>query len=340
MALLEVIQLSVHYQVRNRLFARDPRVLRAVDQVSLSVQAGEALGLVGESGCGKSSLGRAIIRLVEPTSGRVVFENEEITRLAPRELRRRRRGFQMVFQDPFGSLNPRMTIGECIGEALDIHRLAARGPNRRARIAELLTSVGLEPGMAGRYPSEFSGGQRQRVGIARALAVDPKLIVCDEPVSALDVSVQAQVLNLLRDLQAQRGLAYLFISHDLAVVQYLCQRVAVMYLGRVVESGPAAVICRNPSHPYSQALLSAVPSIRSFPAPARIILRGEPPSPLNPPSGCPFHPRCPVAEERCRVETPSLRAIAAHHQVACHLASAPDSMVSSPTPDRPSSNQP
>ncbi|MCC7374024.1 MAG: ATP-binding cassette domain-containing protein [Verrucomicrobiales bacterium] len=341
MPLLEVRQLSVHYPARTGLFDRQPKVLRAVDEVSLSIQAGETLGLVGESGCGKSSLGRAIIRLIEPTSGQVLFNNEDITRLAPGELRRRRRGFQMIFQDPVGSLNPRITVGESIGEALDIHRLAPRREQRRARIAELLASVGLEPDTAHRYPSEFSGGQRQRVGIARALAVHPKLIICDEPVSALDVSVQAQVLNLLRDLQSQHQLAYLFISHDLAVVEYLCQRVAVMYLGRVVESGPAPVICQNPAHPYTQVLLSAVPSLRSAAIPARAtVLRGEPPSPLNPPSGCPFHPRCPVAESRCRTEVPPLRTLSAQHQVACHLASAPASMVFSTPPRIPAPNPP
>lgn len=334
MDLLEVHQLSVHYKVRHRWFGRDTGVLRAVDSVSLSLAAGETLGLVGESGCGKSSLGRAIVRLVEPTAGRVVFDGIEITRLPPRELRRRRRGFQMVFQDPYSSLNPRMTIGEGIGEALDIHALTRTRPERQARIAELLSGVGLDPSMTDRYPMEFSGGQRQRIGIARALAVDPRMIVCDEPVSALDVSIQAQVLNLLRDLQTQRGLAYLFISHDLAVVEHLCQRVVVMYLGRIVESGPAATICGNPAHPYTQALLAAVPTLSASTSPtsSRGSVRGEPPSPLQPPAGCPFHPRCPLAEDRCRTEPPALRRLRPDHEVACHLASAPGSMVSSPPP--------
>ncbi|MBL9137032.1 MAG: ABC transporter ATP-binding protein [Verrucomicrobiales bacterium] len=334
MALLDVTQLSVQYQVRNRLFGRRKRFLRAVDCVSLSLEAGETLGLVGESGCGKSSLGRAILRLLEPTSGRVVFDGKEVTRLPPRELRRQRRGFQMIFQDPYSSLNPRMTVGESIGEALDIHRLVSSRSERQERISGLLSSVGLDPASSDRYPMEFSGGQRQRIGIARALAVDPKMIVCDEPVSALDVSIQAQILNLLRDLQKDRGLAYLFISHDLAVVEYLCRRVAVMYLGRIVESGPAAVICRNPAHPYTQALLAAVPTLRNSPAsaPRPATLGGEPPSPLQPSVGCPFHPRCPVAEARCRTDTPRLRLLGPQHEVACHLASDQGSMVSHSSP--------
>jgi oligopeptide/dipeptide ABC transporter ATP-binding protein len=320
MPLLEVQNLQVHFPVKQGVFARTSGHVRAVDDVSLTVEAGEAVGLVGESGCGKTTLGRAILRLIAPTGGRVVFAGTDLTSLSQRELCPLRRQFQMIFQDPFSSLNPRLTVGDSICEALDIHRLAQDATARRARIGELLRSVGLEPTVADRYPHEFSGGQRQRIGIARALAVEPKLIVCDEPVSALDVSVQAQVINLLQDLQRERGLAYLFISHDLAVVEHLCQRIVVMYLGRVVESGLARDLCRAPRHPYTQALLSAVPVVDPESKRQRIVLGGDVPSPINPPSGCPFHPRCPVAEARCKTERPELRTIAAGIQVACHLA--------------------
>jgi peptide/nickel transport system ATP-binding protein len=319
MPLLEVQNLQVRFPVKQGVFARTSGHVRAVDDVSLTVEAGEAVGLVGESGCGKTTLGRAILRLLEPTGGRVVFAGTELTHLSQRELRSVRRQFQMIFQDPFSSLNPRLTVGDSIGEALDIHRLAPDTTARRGRIGELLRSVGLEPAVADRYPHEFSGGQRQRIGIARALAVEPKLIVCDEPVSALDVSVQAQVINLLQDLQRERGLAYLFISHDLAVVEHLCQRIVVMYLGRVVEAGPARDLCRAPKHPYTQALLSAVPIVDPESKRQRIVLGGDVPSPIHPPSGCPFHPRCPVAEARCKTERPELRTVAPGIQMACHL---------------------
>jgi oligopeptide transport system ATP-binding protein len=318
--LLEVDRLQVFFPIHQTALGRSPGSVKAVDGVSVHVNEGEAVGLVGESGCGKTTLGRAVLRLVEPTGGQIRFAGEDITRLPPRELRSRRRQFQMIFQDPFSSLNPRMTIGESIGEALDIHHLSSDRDSRRVRIGKLLESVGLRAEYADRFPHEFSGGQRQRVGIARALAVEPRLIVCDEPVSALDVSVQAQVINLLQDLQQQRQLALLFISHDLAVVEHLCARIAVMYLGRIVELGPARDLCRRPRHPYTQALLSAVPVVDPDSKRSRIVLKGDVPSPIHPPSGCPFHPRCPVAEARCQTEVPPLRDLEPGHQVACHLA--------------------
>jgi len=318
MPLLEVQHLKVHYPVQRQGFCGPPSAVKAVDDVSLTVEAGEAVGLVGESGCGKSTLGKAVIRLVEPTGGRIVFDGLDITRAGASELRPLRRRFQMVFQDPFNSLDPRMTVGQSIAEALVIHRLGATAAARKTRVGELLHSVGLDADMAGRYPHQFSGGQRQRVGIARALAVEPQLIVCDEPVSALDVSVQAQVVNLLRDIQRDQGLAYLFISHDLAVVEHLCQRIVVMYLGRVVESGPARSVCQDPQHPYTQVLLSAVPAVNPSAKRSRILLEGDVPSPIHPPSGCPFHPRCPVAEPRCRLERPEVRGTGDGREVACH----------------------
>ncbi len=320
MPLLEVQNLRVHFPVKQGVFARVRGHVRAVDDVSLTVAAGETVGLVGESGCGKTTLGRAVIRLVEPTGGTIRFEGEDLTRLRGAALRAKRRHFQMIFQDPFSSLNPRLTVGESIGEALDLHRLTPTREARRQRIGELLAGVGLDAAHAERFPHEFSGGQRQRIGIARALAVEPRLIVCDEPVSALDVSVQAQVVNLLQDLQRGRGLAYLFISHDLAVVEHLSHRIVVMYLGRIVEVGPAKELCRTPRHPYTQALISAVPVVDPDAKRQRIILAGDVPSPIHPPSGCPFHPRCPVAEARCRTEVPPLRETGAGRQVACHLA--------------------
>jgi oligopeptide/dipeptide ABC transporter ATP-binding protein len=318
MPLLEVHHLKVQYPVQRQGFCWPPSAVKAVDDVSLTVEAGEAVGLVGESGCGKSTLGKAVIRLVEPTGGRIVFDGQDITRAGASELRPLRRRFQMVFQDPFNSLDPRMTAGQSIAEALVIHRLGATAAARKTRVGELLHSVGLDPDMAGRYPHQFSGGQRQRVGIARALAVEPQLIVCDEPVSALDVSVQAQVVNLLRDIQRDQGLAYLFISHDLAVVEHLCQRIVVMYLGHVVESGPARSVCQDPKHPYTQVLLSAVPAVHPSAKRSRILLQGDAPSPIHPPSGCPFHPRCPVAESLCRVERPEIRNLPDGREVACH----------------------
>ena len=320
MNLLEVQNLRVDFPVNRGLFRRANAFVRAVDDVSLTIAHGETVGLVGESGCGKTTLGRAVLQLIEPTAGRISLEGEEITGLSSRRMRPRRRQLQMIFQDPYNSLNPRMTVADIIGEALDIHRLAASAAARRERIAGLLRDVGLDPSHGRGYPHEFSGGQRQRIGIARALAVDPKLIVCDEPVSALDVSVQAQIINLLQELQRQRGIAYLFIAHDLAVVEHISRRIFVMYLGRVVESGEAKAVCRAPKHPYTQALLSAVPVVDPDAKRKRLVLPGDVPSPIDPPPGCPFHPRCPIAEARCRTEPPPLRKLGPDWSAACHLA--------------------
>lgn len=318
--LLEVDALRVHFPVRSGPFTRAVEFVRAVDGVSFTIAPGETVGLVGESGCGKTTLGRAVVRLVEPTSGHIRFQNQDISRLTNRTLRALRRQFQMIFQDPYGSLDPRFKMAEIIGEALDIHRLAPTAVARRDRVAKLLKDVGLDPAHAQRYPHEFSGGQRQRIGIARALAVEPKLIVCDEPVSALDVSVQAQVVNLLQDLQQAHGLSYLFIAHDLAVVKQISHRLLVMYLGKIVEMGNAKPVCRHPKHPYTQALISAVPVVDPQSKRKRILLSGDVPSPIDPPTGCPFHPRCPVAEPRCKTERPVLREVAEGHFAACHLA--------------------
>jgi oligopeptide transport system ATP-binding protein len=318
--MLEVKNLKVYYPVQHGMFSGVRQYVKAVDDVSFSIGPGETLGLVGESGCGKTTLGRAIVKLVEPTAGSVWLEGEDIARLTGTELRARRRKFQMIFQDPYNSLDPRMTVGEIVGEALDIHRLAKGKADRCGRIEALLKSVGLDAMHAQRYPHEFSGGQRQRIGIARALAVEPKLIVCDEPVSALDVSVQAQIINLLRDLQRERAVAYLFVAHDLAVVEHISRRVMVMYLGKIVELGWAEAVVHTPKHPYTQALVSAVPQIDPTAQPTRIVLAGEIPSPIDPPAGCPFHPRCPMAEARCRSEPPALREIVPGHWAACHFA--------------------
>ena len=320
MKLLDVRQLKVHFPVKQGLFSRVRQYVKAVDGVSLDVEPGETVGLVGESGCGKTTLGRAVIRLIPANEGSISFDGVDITSLVGEDLRRKRRQFQMIFQDPYGSLNPRMTVGEIIGEAIDIHKLAPSDIARRTRIEQLLQQVGLDASHITRYPHEFSGGQRQRIGIARALAVQPKLIVCDEPVSALDVSVQAQVINLLQDLQRDLGMAYLFVAHDLAVVEHISSRILVMYLGRVVESAPSRELIASPKHPYTQALISAVPEVDPASKRARIILSGDVPSPINPPPGCPFHPRCPVAEARCKVEVPVLREISPGHSAACHLA--------------------
>jgi oligopeptide/dipeptide ABC transporter ATP-binding protein len=317
--LLEVRELVKHY-ASGGLFGGAERPVRAVDGVSFEVARGETLALVGESGCGKSSVGRTILRLQEPTAGRFVFDGTDVFALDRAALRRLRRRMQIIFQDPYSSLNPRMTVGTAVAEGIEIHGLA-RGPEVGRRVAGLLEEVGLDPGYARRYPHEFSGGQRQRIGIARALAVEPSFIVCDEPVSALDVSVQAQVLNLLADLQRDRGLSYLFIAHDLAVVRQIAQRVAVMYLGRIVESGPTEALLASPRHPYTVALLSAVPEPDPTRRRSRIVLGGDLPSPSNPPPGCPFHTRCfhPARNERCRTEVPALRPVGAT-VAACHYA--------------------
>jgi len=295
--------------------------LRAVDGVTLDVMPGETVGLVGESGCGKSTLGRLLLRLQEPTGGRVYFDGKDITDLSQSALRPFRSDMQIIFQDPYSSLNPRMTVQAALSEALRVHGLVSSGSEEQQRIAALLERVGLRPEHMRRYPHEFSGGQRQRIGIARALAVSPRFIVADEPVSALDVSIQAQIVNLLSDLQEELGLSYLFIAHDLHVVEHVSRRVAVMYLGRVVELATSDQIYNQPRHPYTEALLSAAPEPDPSARKRRLLLEGDVPSPLDPPTGCAFHPRCPIAEKGlCDREVPALRTLASGHEVACHLA--------------------
>ena len=317
--LLEVQNLSKLFEVRGSLFSRTKQLVHAVDDVSFTVAPGETLGLVGESGCGKSTLGRTILRLIPATRGSVRFEGRELLSMGAGELRALRRHMQIVFQDPYGSLNPRMTVRDAVGEALDIHGLVHDRKERDARVAQLLERVGLRPEHMARYPHEFSGGQRQRIGIARALSLSPKLVVCDEPVSALDVSVQAQIVNLLKDLSDELGLSYLFIAHDLHVVEFMSQRVAVMYLGRIVELLPAKQLQERARHPYTKALLSAVPTLDPS-GKKRLKLLGEVPSPLSPPNGCTFHPRCPDAQAGlCDRVKPELRSIAEGHETACHL---------------------
>jgi oligopeptide/dipeptide ABC transporter ATP-binding protein len=315
---LEIDVLKKHFPIKRRFFGGAAEQVLAVDGVSFSIGEGETLGLVGESGCGKSTVGRAILRLIEPTSGSIRVAGQDITRLSNREMRPFRRELQIIFQDPFSSLNPRMTVGDIVGEPLHTHHLAS-GKALRERVAQLFDRVGLSRAQMSSYPHQFSGGQRQRIGIARALALNPKLIVCDEPVSALDVSIQAQVINLLMDLQRDLGLSYLFISHNLAVVEHISHRIAVMYLGRIVEYADKAAIFIRPGHPYTEALLAAVPvpdpKIRN----RTRALQGDVPSPVHPPSGCHFHTRCPYVVERCKVETPLLREIAPGQHVACHL---------------------
>ena len=318
-ALLKVDKLVKHFPVKGGVFSRTVDKVHAVDGVSFHIAAGETLGMVGESGCGKSTTGRCVLRLIAPTSGRIWFDGKDVTDVNKMQLRALARDMQIIFQDPYASLNPRMTVGAIVGEALIIHQLAARAKERDDRVVELLETVGLHPDHLRRYPHEFSGGQRQRIGIARALAVKPKLIICDEPVSALDVSIQAQVINLLEDLQEKMGLTYLFIAHDLSVVEHISQRVAVMYLGRIVEIAPSRDLYTTPRHPYTEALLSAVPIPDPTVRRKRVVLEGDVPSPINPPAGCHFHPRCPRAQERCKVEAPVLREMAPGCQAACHF---------------------
>ena len=318
--LVDVRDLKTHFPVRRGLFGRTVGYVRAVDGISMRILRGKTLGLVGESGCGKTTTGRTILRLIPATSGRVLFGGQPVFDLGAEDLRRLRRDMQIIFQDPFGSLNPRMTVGAIVGEALSVHRVA-RGREREQRVAGLLERVGLSPDHRNRYPHEFSGGQRQRIGIARALALEPKFIVCDEPVSALDVSIQAQILNLLERLQEDLGLTYLFIAHDLAVVSHISDDVAVMYLGKVVEQAPSEALYADPLHPYTRCLMSAVPRSRPDEQRDRIVPRGEVPSALNPPPGCPFHPRCPWAFDRCPVEVPALLPVEGRPEtwVSCHL---------------------
>ena len=317
--LLQVERLAKYFPVRRGLLGRT-QFVRAVDNVSYYVRHGETLGLVGESGCGKSTLGRTTLRLSEPTYGRIMFDGTDLTHYSERQMRPLRRKMQIVFQDPYSSLNPRMTVRQIVGEALNIHRLVDGKAEEEARVEQLLVKVGLRPESMGRYPHEFSGGQRQRIGIARALAVEPKFIVCDEPISALDVSIQAQIVNLLLDLQEELQLSYLFISHDLKVVEYVAHRVAVMYLGKIVEVAPADALYEQRHHPYTRALMSAIPIPDPDRRRLRILLEGDVPSPLNPPDGCAFHPRCPRAEAgKCDTEAPPLKELTpgSHHRVAC-----------------------
>jgi oligopeptide transport system ATP-binding protein len=318
MSLLEIRNLKKHFPVGQALFSRNKDVVKAVDGVNLSVDQGETLGLVGESGCGKSTLGRAILRLIEPTSGEVYFQGKNLLTMSQRELRDMRRQMQIIFQDPYASLNPRMRVGDIVGEGLEIHKIA-KGKAKRDRVIELLRQVGLREDHYGRYPHEFSGGQRQRIGIARALGVGPKFIVCDEPVSSLDVSIQAQIINLLQELQEKMHLTYLFISHDLRVVEHISHRVAIMYLGKVVEIAQSDTIYRDAKHPYTRALLSSVPIPDVDGKKERVLLQGDVPSPVNPPSGCAFHPRCAYRAPICDQMEPPLDFDADSHGVACHV---------------------
>ncbi len=316
--LLEVEDLKKYFPVRGGVFGKKVGEVKAVDGISFSIQKGETLGLVGESGSGKSTAGRSILRLIEPTSGQVRFNGQNVFKLGKEELREMRRRMQIIFQDPYASLNPRMTVGSIVGEPFAIHKIAA-GRDRVERVEALLMRVGLSADHMRRYPHEFSGGQRQRIGIARALALHPEFIIGDEPVSALDVSIQAQVINLLEELQQEMGLSYLIIAHDLSVVRHISHRIAVMYLGKLVEIAGNEQLYNNPLHPYTEALLSAVPVPDPRMKKERIVLTGDIPSPINPPSGCVFHTRCPIAEDRCKIEIPELRKLDDGRLLACHL---------------------
>ncbi|UCH83951.1 MAG: ABC transporter ATP-binding protein [Candidatus Latescibacterota bacterium] len=317
-AFLDVRDLRKHFAIRRGFFSRVAGQVRAVDGVSFQLRQGEVLGLVGESGCGKTTLARAILRLIEPTSGDVFFDGIPVLALKGQELRRLRKRMQIIFQDPYGSLNPRLTVGSMVAEAIRIHKIA-RGQAVKRRVAELLERVGIPSEHMNRYPHEFSGGQRQRIGIARSLAVGPELIIADEPVSALDVSIQAQILNLLDDLRKDLGLTFLFIAHDLSVVEHISDRVAVMYLGRIVELADAVDLYKNAKHPYTKALMSAIPSMDPMRKSRRIVLEGDVPSPANVPAGCPFHTRCPEAMPRCRTQKPKPAEVGAGHTVSCWL---------------------
>jgi oligopeptide/dipeptide ABC transporter ATP-binding protein len=317
-AVLEVEGLKKHFPVRKGILRRPVGQVHAVDGVSFTIGEGETLGLVGESGCGKSTVGRAVMRLVEPTAGSVRLDGEDITTLSKSALRPHRRAMQIIFQDPYASLNPRIPVGKIVAEPLQVHGIGT-AKEREGQVAALFARVGLQPSQMRNYPHEFSGGQRQRIGIARALALDPRLIIGDEPVSALDVSIQAQVVNLLMDLQQEKRLSYLFIAHDLAVVRHISHRIAVMYLGRIVESADTRSLFTNPQHPYTEALLAAVPVPNPRLKRRRRIIDGDVPSPIRPPPGCHFHTRCPYAEERCRIEAPLAKTVGPGHLVACHL---------------------